>query len=146
MANAQPDHGQADPGLGDHGHGDVVVDHSHHTHVCSAATFFGIYAALLFFTFITVWIAQFDFGGANMLIAMGVASVKAALVMTVFMHLKWDTAVNNIAFLSSILFLSLLFLFTIADHATRGEAEATSGSVDTKFEPAKPLREFRGAQ
>lgn len=129
-----------------HGHGEVVVDHSHHTHVCSAATFFGIYAALLFFTFITVWIAQFDFGGANMLIAMAVASVKAALVMTVFMHLKWDTAINNIAFLSSVLFLSLLFLFTIADHQTRGEAEATSGSVDMNYKAAAPLRSFQGQQ
>ena len=129
-----------------HAHGEVVVDHSHHTHVCKASTFFGIYAALLFFTFITVWVAQFDFGGLNMIIAMGVASVKAALVMTVFMHLKWDTAINNIAFLSSILFLSLLFLFTIADHSTRGEAENTSGSIDTNFAPGAPLRNFQSSQ
>ena len=35
--------------------------------------------------------------------------------MTFFMHLKYDTAINNIAIISSFLFLSLLFIFTLAD-------------------------------
>jgi cytochrome c oxidase subunit IV len=54
-----------------------------------------------------------------MLIAMAIASVKASLVIAFFMHVKWDTAINKIVFLSSFLFLSLLFIFTLADHATR---------------------------
>ena len=97
----------------DQHHGDTVVDHSHHVHVCTFQTFFGIYVALLFLTFITVAVAQFDFGSFNMLLAMAIAAFKASLVMTVFMHLKWDTAMNNIAFLGSLIFLSLLFLFPL---------------------------------
>lgn len=81
--------------------------------------FFNVLVALLILTVVTVAVSRFDFGGANMLIAMAIASVKAALVMGFFMHLKWDTAINKIVFFGSFLFLSLLFIFTLADQATR---------------------------
>lgn len=118
----------ADHSQDQHHGGGPVVDHSHHAHVCTFQTFFGIYIALLFLTFVTVAVAQFDFGGANLLIAMAIAALKASLVMTVFMHLKWDTAMNNIAFLGSLIFLSLLFLFTLADISTRGVADPMAGT------------------
>jgi cytochrome c oxidase subunit 4 len=115
-----------------HGHGDTVVDHSHHAHVCSFQAFFGIYVTLLFLTFVTVAIAEpvsgLALGSASMLVAMAVAAVKASLVMTVFMHLRWDTAMNNLAFLGSLIFLSLLFLFTLADHSTRQVADPIGGT------------------
>ena len=118
-------------------HGDTVVDHSHHAHVCSFQAFFGIYVALLFLTFLTVAVAEpvsgLHLGSASMLVAMLVATIKASLVMAVFMHLKWDTAANTVAFLGSIIFLSLLFLFTLADHATRGVVDPLgSQQVDVK--------------
>jgi len=100
----------------DHGHGALQMGHHH---ISSAKMFFNVLAALLVLTLVTVAVSRFDFGGANMLIAMGIASVKASLVIAFFMHVKWDTAINKIVFLSSFLFLSLLFIFTLADHATR---------------------------
>ena len=96
---------------------------SHDHHVCDAKTFAGILVALLFLTFVTVWVSRFDFGSANMLIAMLVAGVKACLVMGVFMHLIWDTAVNKLFFLCSFLFLGLLFLFSFADLTGRAMME-----------------------
>ena len=115
MSHPSPSHAAHDA----HGsHGDA----GHH-HVASAGLFFNVLVALLFLTVITVAASRFDFGSANLLIAMLFASVKAALVMSIFMHLKWDTAVNRIMFLSSFLFLSLLFLFTLADLSTRGMDE-----------------------
>lgn len=106
----------ADHGHGDHGHGGL--DMGHH-HVSSSAMFFNVLVALLILTVVTVAVSRFDFGSANMFIAMGIASVKASLVILFFMHVKWDTAINKIVFLSSFLFLSLLFVFTLADQATR---------------------------
>lgn len=90
-----------------------------HHHVSSSKMFFNVLVALLFLTVITVAVSRVDFGSANMLIAMAIASVKASLVIAFFMHVKWDTAINKIVFLSSFLFLSLLFVFTLADQATR---------------------------
>lgn len=97
------------------------ADGMHHAHVVPAKMLAGVLMALFFLTFITVWVAQFDFGSANMLVAMAIAAVKASLVMAIFMHLRWDTAINNIMFLGSFLFLSLLLIFTLSDFATRGD-------------------------
>lgn len=98
------------------GHGELQMGHHH---VSSSAMFVNVLIALLILTGITVGASQIDFGAANMLIAMFIACIKASLVMAFFMHLKWDTAINKIVFLGSFLFLALLFIFTIADHATR---------------------------
>ena len=90
-----------------------------HHHVSSSAMFAKVLVTLLFLTVLTVVASRFHFGAANMLIAMAIASIKASLVIAFFMHMKWDTAINKIVFLSSFLFLSLLFLFTLSDLSTR---------------------------
>ncbi|MFT4842552.1 MAG: caa(3)-type oxidase subunit IV [Planctomycetota bacterium] len=135
----QSDHAQPDQATGDsHAQGELQMGH---THVSSPVMFMTVLIALLFLTFITVAVAQFNFGSANMLIAMAIASVKATLVMAFFMHLKWDTAVNKLMFLSSFLFLALLFIFTLADQFTRrldGELHTTTSPVDKSWvQPVK---------
>lgn len=95
----------------------------HHHHVCSPQLLMRVLVSLLVLTVITVGISRVDFGGANLLIAMAVAAIKASLVLTFFMHLKWDTAINNITIISSFLFLALLFLFTLGDVHTRAMAD-----------------------
>lgn len=105
-------------------HANAHGEGHHEHHVVDAKVFLGVLMALLFLTFVTVAVAQFDFGPFNMLVAMAIASVKASLVLAIFMHLRWDTAVNNIFFLSSFLFLSLLLVFTIMDGSTRGYANS----------------------
>jgi cytochrome c oxidase subunit IV len=130
--------------MSDHTHGDGHAQGEldmGHTHVSSSAMFFSVLLALLFLTFITVAVSRFDFGSANMLIAMGIASVKASLVIAFFMHLKWDTAINKLVFMSSFLFLSLLFIFTLADQFTRRldhELHTTTSPVDKSWvQPAR---------
>ena len=91
----------------------------HPPHVVPAAVFLRVLIALLCLTVLTVLASKVNFGSANLFIAMAISALKASLVMTFFMHLKWDTAINNIAIISSFLFLSLLFIFTLADISTR---------------------------
>ena len=103
-----------------------------HHHVSTPELFRNVLLVLLVLTAITVGVSRIDFGGANMLIAMAIASVKASLVIAFFMHLKWDTGINKIVFLSAFLFLSLLFIFTLGDQATRRldhEMHATKAGV-----------------
>ena len=109
-------HAQSFHGQGHGGHGAMQMGHHH---VSTIRLFTNVLIALLILTAITVGTSRVDFGSANMLIAMFIACVKASLVMAFFMHLKWDTAINKITFLCSFLFLSLLFIFTLADQATR---------------------------
>ena len=108
-------------------------------HVTSSKVFFNVLVTLLFLTIITVAASRVDFGAANLLIAMLIASVKASLVIAIFMHVKWDTAINKIVFLSSFLFLSLLFIFTLADHATRRmDGELTVRHTNVQYQWTQP--------
>jgi cytochrome c oxidase subunit IV len=95
----------------------------HHVHVVEARVFLNVLVALLILTLITVAVSRVDFGGGNMIIAMAVAIMKASLVMAVFMHLRWDTPINNIFFLGSFVLLALLFLFSFADGFARDELQ-----------------------
>mgnify|MGYP002623898948 FL=1 len=124
-----------------HGHGELEMGHHH---VSSSALFLNVLIALLFLTVVTVAVSRVDFGSANMLIAMAIASVKASLVIAFFMHVKWDTAINKIVFLSSFLFLSLLFVFTLADLATRrmdNELYTVKSPVDKQWVHPRELAE-----
>ncbi|EMY77010.1 caa(3)-type oxidase, subunit IV [Leptospira weilii serovar Ranarum str. ICFT] len=98
----------------------VHAEESHGSHhVISVKTYSLIFATLIFFTLITVWVAGIDFGAMNVIIAMAVATAKASLVLGYFMHLKYDSIMNRVIFGSGFLFLLLLFGFSAADIFTR---------------------------
>lgn len=52
--------------------------------------YIAVWIALMILTVITVWVAGFDFGNLNIVIALGIASVKASIVALFFMHLKYE--------------------------------------------------------
>jgi cytochrome c oxidase subunit 4 len=127
----------------DHAHGHDAHGYGPH-HVTSTKTFVNVLLTLLFLTIITVAASRVDFGAANLLIAMLIASVKASLVIAIFMHVKWDTAINKLVFLGSFLFLSLLLIFTLSDQATRGDDDplrTVKLPVDNGFVQPKPHAE-----
>jgi cytochrome c oxidase subunit 4 len=78
-------------------------------------TYIATLAALLLLTIITVFVAGFDFGSVNVVVAIAIATVKASLVVLIFMHLRHDKPVNAIIALSGFMFLGLLLLFCLTD-------------------------------
>ena len=72
-------------------------------------------AALLVLTAITVWVAQFDFGAGNIYVALGIAALKASLVVLFFMHLRWDRPFNSIVFVGSLFLVALFITFAMTD-------------------------------
>lgn len=109
-----------------HGHGSS----SHfEPHVLPLKVYFGVWGALLFLTFITVAVSYFDFGPFNLFVAMAVATFKAGLVATFFMHLKYDDKLNAAVFISSLLFIFIFFFLTMADTFTRGVVDSKSQGV-----------------
>lgn len=82
---------------------------------------FGIGGILLILTFITVWVAGFDFGRFNFFIAILIACIKALLVALFFMTLKYDRRENNVIFFSSFVFLMIFLVLTASDLLFRGE-------------------------
>lgn len=92
-------------------------------HIISLQTYRKVLGTLLFLTVITVAVAKpvtgVDFGVLNAFVAMLIASIKAYLVLSIFMHLKYDSKVNMGIFISAVFFLVLMFLFCYFDITTR---------------------------
>jgi cytochrome c oxidase subunit IV len=106
----------------DHGHGhDHAHGHDDHglAHTMPLPLLFGVLGALLALTVATVAVTGIDLGAqGNLIVAMIIATIKAALVCVFFMHLLWDKKFNAILFLTSVLLLILFLSLTTND---RGE-------------------------
>jgi len=119
-AEPKPDEPKKSDGHGDahaHAHGD---DHGHGlAHTMPLPLLFGVLGALLALTVATVAVTSIDLGAqGNLVVAMVIATVKAALVCVFFMHLLWDKKFNAVLFLTSVLLLILFLSLTTND---RGE-------------------------
>ena len=75
--------------------------------------------ALIFLTVITVAAASFNFGSANVVIALAIATVKAILVGLFFMHLIWEKPVNAIIICAAFLFHGIFLMFDFLDVTSR---------------------------
>ena len=89
----------------------------HHTNISLYAKVLG---ALFFLTGLTVWTAlKLDLGSFNIVLAMVIASTKAAIVAFYFMHLKYEDKLTWIYALYPLFLLFLLIGFTILEFFTR---------------------------
>ncbi len=88
-------------------------------HIVPFKTYLSVLIALLVLTVITVGVAQIDFGVLNAFFAMLIATVKAALVLLYFMHLKYDDKIYWVVFGTAVFFVVILFLFSKLDIITR---------------------------
>ena len=96
--------------MSDHGHSDG--DFAHPMPIPMLLT---VFFALVFLTILTVGQASFDFGGADVIIVMVIATIKAALVAFFFMHLAFDKPFNVFLFFGSFVFVGLFVILTLSD-------------------------------
>ncbi len=96
---------------------------AHSNHVVSLKVYLGVGLALFILTGVTVAVSFVDLGGFNAVVAVLIASVKASLVVLVYMHLKYDKPINAIIFIFAILFLAVFISFTMFDVVTRTELD-----------------------
>lgn len=101
--------------------------HGSHHHIVPVAYYVKTFVALLFLTVITVAASRVDFGAFNIVIAMLIAIVKAALVCLFFMGLRWDKGVNAVFFLGSFVFLGIFIGFTVSDIHFRPSTDSVEG-------------------
>lgn len=85
-------------------------------HISSAKFLWGIAIALFFLTFVTVAVTWIEIPDPwNVIVAIGIAIVKALLVLLFFMNLYWDSKFNSLLFVFSIIFFLLLIGITLLD-------------------------------
>ena len=94
-------------------------DEQTHSHVLSYKTLVTVWAGLMFLTGLTIAVAQFDLGLFNVVVALSVASLKACLVVFVFMHLKYENRLLKGMVLLAFIILAICIGFTFFDIGPR---------------------------
>ncbi len=84
-------------------------------HITRYRTYVLVWVTLMVLTVITVTVSYLHFGIFNIVIALGVASVKASLVALYFMHLKYEDKITWIFALYPLGLLALLIGLSISD-------------------------------
>ena len=74
-------------------------------HVVSWRVYVVIFLALAVLTVVTVQAAGHDFGPFNTVVALGIAAVKATLVMLFFMHVRYSPRLTTLVLFSGFVFL-----------------------------------------
>jgi cytochrome c oxidase subunit IV len=151
-----------------HDHDGHADDGAVHVHVHPQKLYVGVFIALVTLTLITVLtsrpnafgipIPDPDFdgwtggSGINLGLAMVIATIKATLVCTFFMHLKDDNRFNALVFVGSVLFAGVFLAYTMNDTAYRGHTgdpfqgvavspltgERAPGGITTAFHGEEP--------
>ncbi len=78
-----------------------------------------VFAALMGLLVLTVAVAYVDFGVFTLPVAMGIAVVKALMIMVYFMHLSHESMLVRIFAVSGFVSLGCLFAITFADYIAR---------------------------
>lgn len=103
----------------------MIANHN----VVPVRTYVTVFGTLMLLTFLTVAAAHVNiaqhlpFGGGNVMndmVAMGIALVKATIVVLFFMHVKGSPRMIRVTIVSALVFLAILFGYTLSDYVTRG--------------------------
>lgn len=99
----------------------VENPHEDNHHVSPLSTYYAVFGGLMVLTVITYLVSFAGLGAASLPVAMLVASMKAALVLAFFMHLKDEDRFYTFLFACSVLFISLFFGVTLLDIKSSGD-------------------------
>jgi cytochrome c oxidase subunit 4 len=93
--------------------------HNDSVHITPYRTLSWVLITLLAFTFVTITVTWIDLSAFTVFIALLIASVKAYIVLTYFMHLKFESSLFRV-FVFMVLFIYVLvILFTLSDYMFR---------------------------
>ena len=96
-----------------------MSEHEHTEHIVSPGTYLAIILTLLALTGITVFAAFVDLGRLNIVVALLIATVKATLVVLIFMHAKYAPERTKLVIIAGVFWLALLLFMTLSDYASR---------------------------
>ncbi|MEX0994008.1 MAG: cytochrome C oxidase subunit IV family protein [Balneolaceae bacterium] len=85
-------------------------------HISSAKFLWGVAMVLFALTLLTVGVTWFHIPAPwNLVVAIGIAVIKATIVAAFFMNLYWDTKFNVLLLIMSMIFLAILIGLTLID-------------------------------
>ena len=90
-----------------------------HRHIVGYGQLAVVLALLLTLTGVTVAVSYIDLGFLNVPVALTIATLKAALVLLFFMHLRYEGPIIRYSFITTVMFLAIMIGFTFWDVAFR---------------------------
>ena len=89
-------------------------------HIVAPRTYYWIFAVLIVLALATTFIAFFDLGPFNAVVAFVIASVKATLVILYFMHIRYEKRLTLVFAIAGFCWLAIFMILTFGDYWTRG--------------------------
>jgi cytochrome c oxidase subunit 4 len=89
-------------------------------HIVTPKLYVTIFIALMVFTGLTVWVANFDLGPWNAVVALTIAVIKGLLVVLFFMHVRWSSRLTKVYVAAGFIWLIIMVGLTLSDYQTRG--------------------------
>ena len=96
-----------------------MASEEHRQHVIPGSIYVAIWAALMVLTGLTVFASFLELGDWNIVLALGIATIKGTLVMLFFMHLYYSSKLTKITMVAAAFFLFLLLGLSMTDYLTR---------------------------
>jgi cytochrome c oxidase subunit IV len=95
-------------------------NHEEHTgHVVPIVVYAAVFITLLVLTGLTVLAARYDLGEWSTIVAVGIAIVKATLVVLYFMHLRYSGRVTWVVVITGFFWLGIFLVLTLSDYFSR---------------------------
>lgn len=86
----------------------------------SSRNYYQTFSVLCGLTILTVGVAYIDLGPLNTVLALGIAALKALLVLVYFMHARDSSPLVWLCVATGIFWLFLLLAFPLSDVVSRG--------------------------
>lgn len=90
------------------------------SHIITVRTYLIVYAALIVLLFATVGGAMLPLGALHLPVAMTIAVIKAVMIVLIFMHVYYSSALTKIVSIAALFWAALLLAITLADYFSRG--------------------------
>ncbi len=74
---------------------------------------------LMFLTFVTIYVTSFHLAAFGVTVALLIAGVKAFMILTYFMHLKYESLLLRILVAMIFMIYAVIVLITFIDYAYR---------------------------
>jgi cytochrome c oxidase subunit IV len=96
-----------------------VSEQEHTEHIVQPGTYVVIIITLLILTGLTVYAATVDLEQFNIVVALAIATLKATLVVLIFMHAKYSPRRTQMVILAAVFWLFILLFMTMSDYVSR---------------------------
>jgi len=89
------------------------------SHITDYKTLARVAILLMFLTFLTITVTSFHLGAFSVTVALLIAGVKGFMILTYFMHLKYESILLRILVAMIFVLYAIIILITFIDYAFR---------------------------